>query len=165
MKINAKTNLKVRKITTIVLFLAVAIITIILIAVNTWPKTITVNSDTALIRLPGEYEGRAKVYYNAEYVTQERENTTIRLYFEKQGYYLVKIDDENYIFEVLNFDNSDYTVDMVSKELPDIKAAVVLAIILISVGTIVGEVLIVSFVKLYVTSKISRRNKKERRVE
>lgn len=96
---------------------------------------------------------------------QERENTTIKLYFEKQGYYLVGIDDQNYIFEVLNFDNLSYTVDMISKELSNIQISITISIILISFGAIVAEFLILSFAKLYITSKISEHKKKERRVE
>lgn len=165
MKINAKTNLVARKVAKAVVFIALAIITVSAISSSIWPETIAVSSNTAEIRLPGEFEGRAKVLYNSEYVTQERDNTTIKLYFEKQGYYLVKIDNENYIFEVLNFDDSEYTVDMVSKELSDIQASVAVTIVLLSIGAVVVEFLVLSFVNLYIASKISEHKKKERRVE
>lgn len=165
MKINAKTNLVARKVAKTAAFIALAIITVTMICCSIWPETISVNSDTAVIRLPGEFEGRAKVSYNAEYVTQERDNTTITLCFEKQGYYLVGIDNENYIFEVLNFDNSDYTVDMMSKELSNIQVSVVITIVLLSIGAVVVEFLVLSFANLYITSKISEYKKKERRVE
>lgn len=165
MKINAKTNLVVRKVARRAAFIALAIVTVAVICSNIWPETIAASSNTAEIRLPGEFEGRAKVLYNAEYVTQERDNTTIKLCFEKQGYYLVRIDNENYIFEVLNFDNSDYTVDMVSKELSDIRTSAVITIVLLSIGAVVVEFLVLSFAKLYIASKISEHKKKERRVE
>lgn len=80
------------------------------------PRYVEVPKETATIRLPGEFKGEAKISYNSKYVEQSEKDSVLTLMFKKQGYYECSINGNIYVFEVLNIDNSNYTIDLIETE-------------------------------------------------
>lgn len=100
----------------------VVICALICLFVRQWCKyeVITVNENTASIRVPGEFEEPVGLIYNSEYVTVANDNSVITLNFNKQGYYYVRILNHRYIFCYLTENNDNYTVDLLEHEYKDI---------------------------------------------
>ena len=96
--------------------LALFVFVLVTIYVLMAPQKISIPNDTATIRLPGESKKQATFLYNDEYVEQTQRDSVLTLTFKKQGYYMCSVEGKKYEFEVLNIDNSDYTVDLIYLE-------------------------------------------------
>lgn len=162
MKINANRKYLARLIVLLVAFFALAIWTVSGVINSKRPEIVKIESNVAEIRLPGEYDGEAKILYNSKYVMQEKEKDIIKLLFEKQGYYYLEIANESYIFEVMNFESSDYAVDLVSRELKDIKRNSISSIVTMCMTTLIIEMIVISLIAEFVSKKIGKAKKKER---
>lgn len=146
--------------------IAVAVILLVLllaIYLAMWfankPKLITVTGDTAIIRLPGEFEGEANVKYNSKYTEQSVTDSILTLKFKKPGYYKCFIGFKVYIFEVLDFDETNYTVDLITKEYRSIMHTVYLEKLLIAFA--IWLVCILVFTQI-IPRKITKKAKKEK---
>ena len=108
------------------------------------PEQITVVGGSATIRLPGEFKGQAKISYNSKYVEQSETNSVLTLTFKKQGYYMCSVGNNEYLFKVLNLDNSEYTVDLIREEYRSIMLGVIATRFIISL-IVLGAMLILWF--------------------
>lgn len=97
------------------------------------PEQVTVAESVATIRLPGEFKGQAKISYNSEYVEQSEANSILTLTFKKQGYYMCSVGNNEYLFKVLNMDNSECTIDLIREEYSTIMLRVTAKCIMISI--------------------------------
>ncbi len=152
-------NAKTRRIVSIILLLFFSIAIFSVTRSILWPRRIKVVGDNAIVRVPGEYVGKAYITYNSEYVTQERTGAEITLQFKKNGYYEVTIDGKCYVFEVKDMPDNNYTLDLIQREIIYIQGRAGAGILLI---TIFADGMI--WLAFYVTSlrKNRERNKKKR---
>lgn len=84
------------------------------------PKVVEVAGNTAVIRLPGEFDDEAKILYNSKYADLTECDSILTITFKKQGYYECSVGRNRYVFAVFNLDSQDYTVDLLAKEYNEI---------------------------------------------
>ena len=139
MKRNGRKNL--------ILVIGTFVIALVFVLLLMSPKSLNVEKNTATIRLPGEFSGEAVFYYNSDYVEQSETNSTLTLTFKKQGYYLCHVGKCDYVFKVLNMDNSNYTVDLIREEYQAIWGRLLIERLFVLAAIWVGEFLIYAAIR------------------